>query len=184
MAMAKTLIDVYEIEVFPFHASRKLLHFIFGLTFVQLIVSGLMAGMKAGLYFPSWPDMNGSFVPSVLKNRTYWAWENMQLYDSIPFAPSLVHFTHRTLAYVLVILTVLVFIKYRHKVTGMAKNVLHTMLLLVFVQVIFGILTVLNVNGKIPLFWGVIHQLTGLLYFLTLFFLVLVVKRIPQAESV
>jgi cytochrome c oxidase assembly protein subunit 15 len=176
-AMVKTIFDCMDIDAVVTGKSTSLLYIVLGLTFFQLILSGLMAGMKAGLYFPSWPDMNGRFIPEVLLSSQNWLWDNMQQYDSIPFAPALVHFSHRTLAYLLIVLTIILFIKFRNVLTGLPKKALNTSLYLVLVQVILGILIVLNIQGKIPLIWGVSHQLVGLLYFLSLYVLVLSVKK-------
>ena len=60
-----------------------------------MIFAGIMSGMKAGLYYPSWPDMNGRFIPEVLLNINNWNWLNLTNYDTFVFAPALVQFTHR-----------------------------------------------------------------------------------------
>jgi cytochrome c oxidase assembly protein subunit 15 len=59
----------------------------------------------------------------------------------------------------------------RRKVTKDIKKWLNFSTILVLIQVILGILTVIYVQGKIPLFLGVSHQLVGLLYFISLLFL-------------
>ncbi|MBK5209868.1 MAG: COX15/CtaA family protein, partial [Flavobacteriaceae bacterium] len=100
-----------------------------------------------------------------------WGWNNMLNYDTYLFAPALIQFTHRMLAYVLAALTIYMFFKLKSKVEESSKKWLNITLILVLVQVGLGILTVLNVQGKIPLFLGVSHQLVGLLYFMGLLFL-------------
>ncbi|MHB1147596.1 MAG: COX15/CtaA family protein [Lutibacter sp.] len=170
-AMVKTVSDVYLFGSNKLIPSKKIVSFVISIAFVQMIVAGIMAGMKAGLYYPSWPDMNEEFVPSVLLNSGNWDWHNMINYDSFLFAPALIQFTHRILAYFLVAATVYMFFKLRNKVEESSKKWLNGALILVWVQVILGILTVLNVQGKIPLFFGVSHQLVGLLYFMVLLFL-------------
>jgi cytochrome c oxidase assembly protein subunit 15 len=167
-AMAKIVTDVYEIPKNDISTSRTLLKFTLGLTVFQLFVSGLMAGMRAGLYYPSWPDMNGRFIPRLLLEKRSWAWEHLEQYDAIPFAPTLVQFTHRMVAYLLVVIMAWLFFKYRRQLYGKAKFFLNSTMALVLIQLTLGILTVLNVNGKIPLVWGVMHQLFGLLFFLGL----------------
>ncbi|MBL4747166.1 MAG: COX15/CtaA family protein [Flavobacteriaceae bacterium] len=137
---------------------------------VQMIIAGLMAGMKAGLYYPSWPSMNGVFVPEVLLNAANWHWLNMTNYDSNVFAPALIQFSHRILAYVLVVLVVLMFVKEYKIRTGKMLFWLKTTTGLVLIQLGLGVLTVLNVQGEIPLVYGVLHQLVGLLFFISLLF--------------
>ena len=170
-AMVKTVSDVYLLGSDKLIASKKIVPFVISISFVQMIIAGIMAGMKAGLYYPSWPDMNGEFIPGVLLNSTNWGWDNMINYDSYLFAPALIQFTHRILAYVLAVLTIYMFFKLKSKVEESSKKWLNITLILVLVQVVLGILTVLNVQGKIPLFFGVSHQLVGLLYFMGLLFL-------------
>lgn len=170
-AMVRTVADVYNYGTKKRYISRKLLKITFIITFVQMIFAGLMAGMRAGLYYPNWPDMNGEFIPSVLLNGSHWNWGNMINYDSYLFAPALVQFTHRILAYALIIVTVLLFVKLKNDIDLRSKKWLKLTLFLVFLQVVLGILTVINVQGKIPLFLGVTHQLIGLLYFISLLFL-------------
>jgi len=170
-AMVKTVADVYGFGSSSKLISTRIISITFVITFIQMIFAGLMAGMKAGLYYPSWPDMNGEFIPAVLLNSTHWTWENMINYDSYLFAPAFVQFSHRILAYVLFLLTGIMFIKLKNRIDLFSKKWLNLTLLLILIQVILGVLTVLNVTGKIPLFWGVSHQLIGLLYFMSLLFL-------------
>ena len=170
-AMVKTVSDVYLLGSKSLIPLKKIVPFVIGIAFVQMIIAGVMAGMKAGLYYPSWPDMNGEFIPGVLLNSSNWDWHNMVNYDSYLFAPALVQFTHRMLAYILAAATIYLFFKLRNKVEEASKKWLNGTLILVLVQIALGILTVLNVQGKIPLFFGVSHQLVGLLYFMGLLFL-------------
>lgn len=170
-AMVKTIADVYVYRSLNKSKSKYLVLGILIVTFIQLIFAGLISGMRAGLYYPSWPDMNGEFVPSVLKDFNNWHLENMINYDSFLFAPALIQFIHRSLAYLLLILVLFMFFKLQNKLERSSKKWLNMSVLLLFTQVALGILTVLNVKGKIPLFYGVAHQLVGLLFFMSLLFL-------------
>ena len=126
---------------------------------------------KAGSFYPTWPDMNGELLPAVLKNGNNWTWENLTNYDAYLFAPALVQFIHRGLAYLLLILMLIALIKYKKKIENKAKKWMNITTYLLILQVFLGILTVLNVAGKIPLILGVLHQLIGLLFFSCLLFL-------------
>ncbi len=170
-AMVKTITDVYNFGSNKYISSKKIVTFGVAITFVQMIFAGLMSGMRAGLYYPSWPDMNGEFIPGVLLNSENWNWGNMINYDSYLFAPAFIQFSHRILAYILLMFTIYMFLKLRNKVKNNSGFWLNTTLILVLVQVVLGILTVINVQGKIPLFLGVSHKLIGLLYFMSLLFL-------------
>ncbi|MFA5298671.1 MAG: COX15/CtaA family protein [Lutibacter sp.] len=170
-AMVKLVSDVYLLGSEKLISSKRIVSYVLGIAFVQMIIAGIMAGMKAGLYYPSWPNMNGEFVPGVLLNSENWKWHNMINYERYLFAPALIQFTHRMLAYILATVTIYMFFKLRNKVEESSKKWLNGTLILVWAQVTLGILTVLNVHGKIPLFLGVSHQLVGLLYFMGLLFL-------------
>jgi len=178
VAMVKTVADVYLYGVPRFNKGKSMVFFVIVVAFLQMIFAGLIAGMRAGLYYPSWPDMNGEFIPDVLKHTKNWNWGNMINYDSYLFAPALIQFTHRTLAYLLLGLTLVLFYKLKDKLNSLSKKWLNLTVILVFVQIVLGVLTVLNVQGKIPLFLGVSHQLVGLLYFMGLLFLYYSIRKI------
>jgi len=170
-AMVKTIADVYVFGSEKNRTSFKIVPVVLGITFIQMIIAGLMSGMRAGLYFPTWPTMNGEFLPEVILNTANWNWENMMHYDSHLFVPAFIQFSHRTLAYLLLGLTIYMYYTIKEKVTEKAKKWLKYSVILVLFQVVLGILTVLNVQGKIPLFFGVSHQFVGLIYFMSLLFL-------------
>ena len=130
-----------------------------------------MSGMKAGMYYPSWPDMNGELIPGILLDRTNWDLLSFVEYDNFALAPALVQFVHRLTAYVLFGLVILFGVKIQKmNVSGWYKQGSIVLVLSLFVQLVLGIYTVINCFGKIPLFLGVMHQagaiilLTVLLY--------------------
>ena len=43
---------------------------------LQVFLGGLMSGMKAGLQYPTWPDMNGKVVPEVILESGNWNVDN------------------------------------------------------------------------------------------------------------
>jgi len=176
-AMVNTVANAYNFGNEKKINSPKIIPIVIAITFIQMIFAGLMAGMRAGLYYPSWPDMNGEIIPSVLMDIQHWNWGNMINYDSYLFAPAFIQFSHRMLAYLLLFITFVMFFKLKDELDNFSKKWLKTVVVLVILQVILGILTVLYVEGKIPLFYGVSHQLVGLLYFMSLLFLEYSVRR-------
>ncbi len=176
-AMVKTVADVYLLGSNKKKVEKAIVSIVLSVTFIQMIFAGLLAGMRAGLYYPSWPDMNGEFIPNVLLKSTNWNWANMINYDSYLFAPAFIQLTHRMLAYLLVGLTIYMFLKLRNKVENFSKKWINISMVLVLVQIVLGILTVLNVKGKIPLFLGVSHQLIGVLYFMSILFLYYTLRK-------
>ncbi len=170
-AMVKTIADVYLPSTNKINFRKPIVSMVVGITFLQMIFAGLMAGMKAGLYYPTWPDMNGEFIPNVLLKSANWSWGNMINYDTYLFAPAFIQLTHRMLAYLLGALTIYMFFKLKGKIEAISEKWMVISLILVVTQIVLGILTVLYVKGKIPLFLGVSHQLVGLLYFMSMLFL-------------
>lgn len=170
-ALVKTIADVYNYKNIELKPTNRFILVLIFITFIQMIFAGLMSGMRAGLFYPSWPDMNGHFIPDVLLTTSNWNWINLTNYDKFVFAPALVQFIHRLLAYVLLFLTIFLFFKYRSKVHKIAKFWLNTSFVLIILQLFLGVLTVINANAGIPLFYGVSHQLVGLLFLISLLFL-------------
>ncbi len=170
-AMVKCIADVYLMENKPKKGHTRFVMTLLTLTFLQLVFAGLMAGMRAGLHYPTWPSMNGSFIPEVLLDAGNWTWHNLTNYDRFAFAPALVQFVHRLLAYVLLFLTFYFYHKKRNHVHTSAIKWLTISYLLVVFQVFLGIMTLLKIKTGIPLFYGTLHQLVGLLYTISLLFL-------------
>lgn len=138
---------------------------------LQIVLGGIMAGMKAALFYPTWPDMHGSFLPEVLLNAQNWNVDNFVDYDKSPFLSALIHFLHRNAAYSLIIIGLIYFFKARkfHLPTSLkfGNNMLITMLV---IQTTLGIITVLLSVGNIPVLWGVLHQAGGILLLLIVVF--------------
>jgi len=176
-AMVKTLADVYGYKNKNTTTNSRFIFVIIAITFIQMLFAGLMSGMKAGLFYPSWPDMNGHFIPDVLLNGLNYNWTNLTNYDKFVFAPALVQFTHRILAYILLLLTAYMFFKNRSIYHRTAKFWLDASFGLVLLQILLGILTLLNVEGGIPLLYGVLHQLVGILFFISLLFLFFALRK-------
>ena len=170
-AMVKCIADVYLMENKPKKGHTKFVMILLVLTAIQFVFAGLMAGMRAGLYYATWPSMNGTFIPAVLLDGSNWTWHNMTNYDRFSFAPALVQFVHRLLAYIILALTVYFYHKKRNHVYTSAIKWLTVSYLLVVFQVFLGIMTLLKVKTGIPLVYGTLHQLVGLLYVISLLFL-------------
>jgi heme a synthase len=141
-------------------ALKKFTLVILVLITVQLIYGAFMAGLKAAPAAPTWPDMNGSFMPGM--NGISWI--------NHPLA---VQFIHRTLAYVLLIALVAWWMKGRRiKSSPLFNRARNLVLWLVVLQVALGICSVLNALRIVPGRFGVFewlalsHQLVGMLLLL------------------
>lgn len=152
---------------------------------IQIFAGGVMSGMKAGVIYPTWPDMNGELIPQIIFNTSEYSVENFNYYDRNMLLPALVHVIHRTLAYSLFILGLYISINlirrsYNATITK-AAWMLASMLVL---QVIIGIWTVISCVGMIPVLQGVLHQ-AGALFLLTaaLYLLYLLGNSYKSSES-
>lgn len=129
---------------------------------LQIVFGGIMSGMRAGLTFPTWPDMSGTFLPDVLLDGSNYTIKNLEYYDLSAFAPALIQFVHRMTAYLLVALVGLSWI-YRWHTSKDGSKWFTFFTCLIVLQVCIGIWTVLNCKGSIPLGLGVLHQAIALL---------------------
>ncbi len=141
---------------------------------LQLIYGAFMAGMKAAITAPTWPDINGRMIPATL-------FEQDPLLRNLAFNPLMVHFIHRGLAYLLLVLAALWWYRSRLLQGTLLFRRLRTALALVtLTQVVLGILTVLNATIGNRLVWlGVAHQFTAMLLLMVLTVLLFVVRRRP-----
>ena len=137
-------------------ANRFLIYFSV-LFLIQLIYGGFMAGLKAAISAPTWPSINGSFVP-----ENWWALSPSII--NFTHNPLVVHFMHRGIGYLLLIITILFFVKTRNQSSSKFFNSFRGLFLaLIFIQVMLGILTVVYSTQQNALTWlGVIHQLTAI----------------------
>ncbi len=153
---------------------RTLLLFILFILFFQLIYGAFMAGLKAGELAPTWPDINGKLIPVNL-------FESMPLVKNFAYNPITIHFVHRGLAYILLGLIISWFWKAR-LVDGnrLFSKLRRSILLLVCVQVILGIVTVINATYPNRLVWlGVMHQFTAMLIVMVVVGLLYLVRPSP-----
>jgi cytochrome c oxidase assembly protein subunit 15 len=120
-------------------------------TFVQLYLGALVAGLRAGLVYNTWPDIDGAFIPSAARLwfDTPW-WRN--LFDNT----LTVQFEHRMTAYALFALAILhMFDALRsHAPRATIRGALW-LVAAISLQAMLGILTLLN---QVPLHLALSHQ--------------------------
>ena len=121
------------------------------LTFVQLYLGALVAGLRAGKIYNTWPDIDGGLIPSAARLffETPW-WRN--LFDNT----LTVQFEHRMVAYTLFVLAVLHALDaVRSRAGTAAINGAVWLATAVMLQATLGILTLLN---QVPTALGLAHQ--------------------------
>ncbi len=133
----------------PLSGSRRRLRgiagLLVGLTFLQIFLGGLVAGLDAGLSFNTWPLMDGTLIPSGLFLQSPW-WRN--LFENV----ATVQFDHRLGAYVLFAFAWAH--AFQARTTPYARSALG-LALLVTLQAMLGVATLLMV---VPLDVALTHQ--------------------------
>jgi heme a synthase len=121
------------------------------LTFVQLYFGALVAGLRAGRVYNTWPDIDGSFIPSAARLwfEEPW-WRN--LFDNT----LTVQFEHRMTAYALLALAVLHAIDTVRSRAGAAViGGAWWLVAAIMLQATLGILTLLR---QVPIDLALTHQ--------------------------
>ncbi|MGX9424912.1 MULTISPECIES: COX15/CtaA family protein [Bradyrhizobium] len=121
------------------------------LTFLQLYFGALVAGLRAGKVYNTWPEIDGAFIPSAgrLFFEQPW-WRN--LFDNT----LTVQFEHRMTAYALLALAILHAIDtIRSRASGAAIAGAWWLVAAITLQATLGILTLLN---QVPIDLALMHQ--------------------------
>jgi cytochrome c oxidase assembly protein subunit 15 len=143
------------------------------LTFIQLYLGALVAGLRAGRVYNTWPEIDGALIPSAARlwfDQPWWR----NLFDN----PLTVQFEHRMTAYTLLALAVLHAIDaIRSRQATAAVNGALVLAGAVGVQATLGILTLLY---QVPIALALAHQAVAILV-LTL--AVLQVERLAVRQS-
>lgn len=123
-----------------------------GLVYFQMLLGAIVAGLHAGLIYNTWPSMDGQFVPyDVFFFKPWW----------INFTENagLAQFDHRMVAYLVAISAFALWLRGRRaKLAGLARSSGDLVLGITGLQIILGILTLLN---QVPEALAAAHQLTA-----------------------
>jgi cytochrome c oxidase assembly protein subunit 15 len=121
------------------------------LTFVQLYLGALVAGLRAGRVYNTWPEIDGALIPSAARLffEAPW-WRN--LFDNT----LTVQFEHRMVAYALLALVILHAVDaIRSRAGPAAVNGAILLAAAITLQAALGILTLLH---QVPILLGLAHQ--------------------------
>lgn len=132
--------------------------------FLQVFLGGLMSGMKAALVAPTWPDINGSMIPSeVLAIKDYISFM-FNDYESNHGSAFIVQFLHRSLAYIIlfIIFSLLVLQKVKY---GVIDSKIMVLFVVTTMQGVLGVLTLIYSIGSLPIEFAVSHQMLGIVCF-------------------
>ncbi len=155
---------------------KKFTWIIIAILGLQLIFGALMAGHKAAIAAPTWPDINGLLVPHNM-------FRSPDGFLNLIENKITIHFIHRGLAYILFIF-ICIWTWKANQLKG--KNIFSTTkwlpLLLVSAQVISGVIAVLTSLKILANHWGVFewiaqfHQLIAMLLLLSLLWMAYLLK--------
>jgi len=155
---------------------RKQNLLLIGLLILQLIYGALMAGHKAANVAATWPTINGAWVPENL-------FSHQPLLLNFIDNTTLIHFIHRSVAYLILLLMIVWSIKlFKAANTLTLQRAAKYPLIFTLLQVVLGIASVLTSSTIVPGVWGSfewmaqLHQLTGMLLLLSLVTILFLVR--------
>jgi cytochrome c oxidase assembly protein subunit 15 len=163
--------------------ARKWLVFILVIFTIQLVYGALMAGHKAAPAAATWPSINGYAIPPHMFGHD----EGLLSFIENRIT---IHFIHRGLAYLLFFLIIYLTITlYRQRGSTLFQKVRLWPLILVILQVVLGVLSVLNSLQIVPNRWGIfewlaqLHQLGAMFLLLSLTLLLYLVRSKPVRHA-
>lgn len=146
---------------------------------LQLIYGALMAGHKAATAAPTWPDINGEIIPPGMMGKGEGL---LNLIDN----RITIHFIHRGLAYLLLILIILLTIRLVEiKGSSLVQKTRWVPLTLAGIQTILGIMSVLTSIHIVPNQWGQfewmaqLHQFVAMLLLLSIVWVFYIARNRP-----
>ncbi len=134
-----------------FSMSTGLMH----LTFVQILLGALVAGIDAGRTYTGWPTMGGEWIPAAIWDGTL-GWRNF--FEN----PALVQFIHRMTGYLLAIFAVVVWLRARRSPHPVTRGAFSVMIVALAAQIGLGILNVIHAS---PLHLALAHQFGAVVLF-------------------
>lgn len=147
---------------------------------LQIVLGGIVSGMKAALAYPTWPDFHGEWIPQILLDSSQWVGRNFVEYDRTPFMAALVQTLHRTTAYLLTFLILAyVIAAWRQVSSRVFRGSALALVGMVLVQVGLGIFTLLYSIGTIPVGLGVLHQAGALVLLSIILFNLYALRKNP-----
>ena len=125
------------------------------LTFAQLYLGALVAGLRAGLIYNTWPDIDGAFIPSGAR-----LWFEQPWWRNLFENTLTVQFEHRMTAYALFAIALLHAFDAIVSRAGAAARGALWLAAAVTLQALLGILTLTN---QVPLAFALSHQAVAIL---------------------
>jgi cytochrome c oxidase assembly protein subunit 15 len=125
------------------------------LTFAQILLGALVAGIDAGRGYVDWPLMAGEVFPSD-------AFALDPLWSNFLDNAGLVQFNHRLVAYLLFLVGLAAWLRSRGSALAHVRGAFAAMMAMLFLQLVLGIVTVMHAA---PLGLSILHQLGAVALF-------------------
>lgn len=135
----------------------------------QIKYGAFVAGLKAGMFYNTWPKMGTDWFPS----------DTILIYDNIIKnfidVPAGVQFIHRTLAIIVVIFTgILWYLSSQYQLKDNQQRAITWIIYFVTIQFMLGIYTLLY---QVPVVLGVLHQTVAFFIYAAVIYLIFLLKR-------
>ena len=139
-------------DIFKRCLTNNLPEFFLILIFIQIIFGAFVSGMDAGKIYNSWPLMGNSYFPD---DNDYFNLFKLSVFNE----PSLVQFIHRNLAYFIFFIYLSLFFMIKKNKMNQLYKAINLLGIIILIQIILGILTVLN-NSNIII--ASFHQISSI----------------------
>lgn len=128
---------------------KKWSRIMFAFIVLQIIYGAFVAGLRAGLFYNTYPHMGGSFMPETVTSFDPF-WKNFLE------NPAGIQFIHRNLAIIVAVLVLFVWEKSRKlELSRLQRRASNFLLAVVCFQFLLGVITLLM---AVPVTMGVLHQ--------------------------
>jgi cytochrome c oxidase assembly protein subunit 15 len=125
---------------------------------IQIAFGAFVAGLKAGMFYPTFPLMAGELIPGQIA-LAYAEFGMASWFNDL----TTVQFIHRWLGMLALFGVLGIWLNYGNRVTGQDKKSINTLVLLVLLQSALGIITLIY---GVPLVPAILHQIIALLVLL------------------
>jgi len=126
------------------------------LAIIQVTYGAFVAGLNAGLFYPTFPTMNGEFMPASIMEKV-----NSSGWVSLTNDITSVQFVHRLLGILIFLLIAAILNNYRPSLLRRNKKLLIALFYIVTLQALLGITAILY---SVPFIIAVLHQFTALVF--------------------
>lgn len=134
---------------------------------IQIVYGAFVAGLNAGLAYPTWPKMGNQFIPiEVFSSNPQWNFLNGVFG---------VQFVHRMLAIIVASFSIFIYLK--TKSLSLEKNgviSLNVVFGIIFIQFLLGVLTLLF---EVPISLALLHQLGAFFLLLSIVYSIYLFKK-------